>query len=202
MKSKKKFLEKFDSDFTDIMVVNTYEENKDEIELVLKRGNDLDKSEFFRLKISKYLMSLMALKNYRKALVIIDELEDYLKSVKGQLTSLKQFGQILTLQKGKCLLDLGNLHESKKLFETLVEKYPNNENYFGWLKASKRGLVERITHKVTYVGLTIFAILWIIEIAGFLEFPLILGSVIGVIILCSVLAEYLLKLIINSTKPG
>ena len=182
------------------MVVNIYEENKDEIELILKRGNDLDKSEFFRLKIGKYLMALMAQKNYRKSLDTIDELELYLKSVKGQMSSLKQFGQVLTLQKGKCLLHLGKLNESKKLFELLVEKYPNNENYFNWLKASKRGLVERVTSKFTYVGLTLFGILWILELAGFIAFPLILGSTIGIITLCSYLTEYLLKYLINSEK--
>lgn len=202
MKSKKKLLEKFDSDFTDIMVVNGYEQNKEEIELILKRGNDLDKSAFFRIKIGKYLTALMAQKNYRKSLVVIDELEYYLRSVNGQLTSLKQFGQILTLQKGKCLLRIGEISESKKLFEILVEKYPNNENYFNWLKASKRGLVERVTSKLTFVGLALFGLIWIVELVGFMEFPFILGSTIGIITLSSILAEYLLKYVINSATSG
>jgi hypothetical protein len=146
----------FSSDKDSSSQISKYEENKLFFNDLLVNGSVEDVQFVLKIKIMNYASSLNDVKEYKKALIVIDEIERDFERVKSRQTFYKTYLPLSILLKGILLHRLRKYSLSNIEFKRLLLLEPKNENYLKWYKSNKKNQIGFFFTIVTYISLAFY----------------------------------------------
>ncbi len=127
-----------------LAIIDFFEKNEDS--LLSKKSNELGEIEYIYID---YLVALLDKSRYSIILEIIEKFEG-LDEFKNYRNSDLDFDEDLRFYKYSSLFYKKRFKESKIGFEKLLNDYPKNEDYQGWLIDSKKRISNRFFGIIMY----------------------------------------------------
>lgn len=136
--------------------ISKYEENKLFFNDLLTHGSIEDVQFVLKIKIMNYASSLNDVKEYKKALIVIEEIERDFEKVKSRQTFYKTYLPLAILLKGVALHRLRKYSLSNVEFKRLLVLEPKNDNYLKWYRSNKKNQIGFFFTILTSVSLTFY----------------------------------------------
>ena len=177
----------------DLISIREYELNKQYIEDFIETGNNTEQSVFFLIKYKNYQKPLLNSGNYKKALKVNFELQNSVQRIEGKTKYFKQYVQMLSFDKARCLHHLGKYNESLIIFKGLVISSLDNNLYANWYRANVRNQIDEFFAPIMYVSGGIYVILLIIEYSEISSDTFFLQNLFFLVAILSLAISYFLK---------
>lgn len=197
MNKKIKIKKLFDSKMEDLISVREYEEHKLDIESFIETGSNDERNDFFLIKLNNYLIPLINIGKYEKALKINLELQKVVRIVLGKSKYYKQFVEILSFNKAKCLHYLGQYNKSSDILKELLTSSPDNNLYTKWYRANAHNQIDEFFIPILYFCGGVYVILLIIDYSNIYNNTFFLQNLFFFGGILSFAISYLLKKRIN-----
>jgi tetratricopeptide (TPR) repeat protein len=197
MNTKSKLQAFFNSKQDNVQYIEKYEENKDFFNDLLLNGRKEDIEYVIPIKMYKYADPLSSTGNYKKALIILQEIEKDLEKLKGQSKWYNQYLEGVTFLIAVCLGRLKRYNNSNVLFEKLLRKNPTNDNFMDWYKSNKKNEISRLLDRVSIVGVVFYLIALFSNFLGYEIENIIIKDIGLVIALLAFTTSYFWKRIID-----
>lgn len=169
MNTKTKLKTFFDSEKENAQYIEMYEENIDFFNNLLESGHKEDIEFVIPIKMYKYADPLNKTGDYHKSLVILSEIENDLKKMRGKSKWYNQYYDGMIFLKGVCLGRLKKYSASNKEFEMLLKKKPDNNVFKNWYKSNKKNQRLDLLDKISIIAIIFYLI---VLFAGYLGYKI------------------------------
>lgn len=191
----------FSSDKESSSQISKYEKNKLFFNDLLANGSIEDVQFVLKIKIMNYASSLNDVKEYKKALIVIDEIERDFEKVKSRQSFYKTYLPLAILLKGVALHRLRKYSQSNIEFKRLLLIEPKNDKYLKWYRSNRKNQIAIPLMILTSVGLTFHVLVRL----GSLSYPFFdnviiqyVGLIVGII---SFIISFVWRKIIDKSEP-
>jgi hypothetical protein len=191
----------FSSDNDSFSQITKYEENKLFFNNLLVNGSIEDVQFVLKIKIMNYVSSLNDIKEYKKALIIIEEIERDFEKVKSRQTFYKTYLPLAILLKGVALHRVRKYSQSNVEFKRLLLIEPKKEKYLKWYRSNRKNKIAVPLMILTSIALTFHVLVRL----GSLSYPFFdnviiqyVGLIVGII---SFIISFVWRRIIDKSHP-
>lgn len=118
--------------------------------------------EICHIKIS-YLFALINKAHYTKAEKLLTSVENFIQKVENS-NEFEEINERFLNVKGRILHHSNKYEDSLKIFQELVKKDPDNDNYKRWLESNKNFVLYNKIKVIAFIGIGLFAFSMILEV--------------------------------------